>query len=1047
MLIRSLPFLLDVGEMISDFLAELIRDIAGWIYEPLDDAGLSIDSLMDNVDNARAKGYFTLGRGNLYGVLGAKMFVATRNIFLILIGLVFMFMLLRAALSPSPSKKMEAKSAVTNVALSVFMVAWAPAILNFFFFLRRFFLDTVYSSLGLGDGSSIGDLYVGGRSLMAALMYLAYAIVGVYFAIFYISIAVMQLLMLGVFPIIALQSVTNPAQLQSWFKTFMGWMLIPMVDSVLFLIPIGLASMNAPALVSLVSMFALLPVRKFIFSKLGIEAADVAGQIAAGTTGAMAAAVERGASKAKETVSGAVDDIKQAKSDREEANLQDELAANERGQDGGVSADGTSPTSHGAPSEPGGDSAEASGSSSSAGDAASAERAAMATEGGQINDMGRGEDGADVSAESVGRGAEITADVGTERENGESANEAEGAPIGAAAANADGGAREERPWSPDDTAMRHAGDRDGLGSNDAKAEARDKIAEIYGKHANVNNFEKYKNQLSHEQLAEFYRQRGSVGRTAGKIAGRAGRNLTVGIGEQIGAAGGAMYGAAGAAHGARVGGAVAEPVAMGVGKANEMITRGGFAVGEWAYNKHGQKLARDANLKAIAEGADFGINAVPSDAAVAEGSIIGAPAGNEFAAPSDVAAPEREAFAENPIDTQFAGATEADLDTMVAGAVVDGSDPASRDAMADLYQMYPTSAQQNDAEVAIAEVFASGMQQRDGANISNYDAIAAVIANTPDLGGYYGSEEGHAVPTMAFPTMANPKGAYVGSVSRSMLTSSVRNSSGTPIDFSDQQVSDAAKAQFRSLARTCQGKYVAGTANSGAYFRGLSAQEVNKHAEAIRILNGGASGQAAGAFERLDAMRAQSTAANGGAPVTYSWARPKTVVKGGKTVTQNVGRRMNGLTGSVATTAGSSEPVYARPYTPPVPTPVTRTVTVQQSVVGSDSLSASLMAQEAQMDQAVANSNAVAAATSYERPDMGNIDSLNYSQEELIRGGQIEAQRTFQSQYVNDVMNRPATPDQMQRAQGVDNLLRNADLGNGTKTGGGNDGSDPVDGI
>ena len=1032
--LQGLPFL-GITDALAKGLRYLIVMIADAIYKPLDAASLSIDRLIVNIEDDASVSYFTLGSGNVYGVLAAKMFVATRNIFLILVGLVFMFLLLRAAASPSPAKKMEAKSAVTNVALAMFMVAWAPAILNFFFFLRKFFCETVYFGLGLDQVGGVANAYtdgIGETDVVGALMYLAFCIVGIYFAIFYISIAIMQLLLLGVFPIIALQGVSNPDMVRGWFKTFLGWMLIPMVDCILFVVPIGIGS-NLTGItrsfIMLICMFALMPVRKFVFAKLGIEAADVAGLIAAGTTGAMASAVERGAGKVKDTVSGAADDIKKAREDRADANMEDELAANDRqnAEAGGtVGADGTSPTSHNAPSEPGESAGSPGGGSSGSADAASAERLAVATEGSPISDMGRGPDsGADSSAESVGRGAEITASTDGASDSGPSENTTDGGtPIGDAGSVRDEMAGGSRAWTPDDTMARQGGGRGEL--RDAEAESRAREAQIYGRRANVNNFEKYKGKLSHEQLAEFYRQRSSVGRVAGSIVGRAVKNNTSVLGSQLGMVAGAMYGSSGANRGANWGGAVGDTAGIATGAAANGITRAGVWVGGIPARKLAKEVARNEVL-------DYGANHMadaPAGANVtgSEGGIIGMPAGEEFASAGGAVAPTREiAFNASPIDEAYAGATEAELDTMVSSSVVDGAEPASQGAMQELGQMYATSGQQADAEAACADLFANGMQQRDGTNISNIDAIAAVFANTPDLGGYYGSEQGKAVPTMVFPTMANAKGAYVGSVSKSMLTASVRNSGGSAINFSDENTARSAKQQFQSLARTCQGKYVASSGGKGAYFAGLSQAEVNKHAEAIRILNGGASGQTSCAFQRLDTMRASAASANGGTPIVYNWSRTKTVERNGERVQQMQGRRMSGLSGAVATTAGSAEPIYARPRTVTVSEPVPQQVVVtpQPTSTGAD-YSMSLTQQEAAIDQAIAANQAVVNATTAPHTRGRDIDDMNYTTEEMMRGMQIEAQRTYENRFVQDVMNRDATQDQTRRAEGLEHLFNHS---------------------
>ena len=258
-----LPFLESLPDKVMGIIASLIKGIADALYSPLAGAGLSIDSLMNGVTNGHSTAFFSMDTGNIYGILGAQLFVGTRNIFLILIGVTFMFSLLRAAASPNASNKGEAKTALGNVALAMLIVAWTPALLSFFVWLRRFFLEVVRNAVTIGGSGDLHGIYAnnaGGKNVTGAILYLAFVGVGIYFAFYYICMAIMQSIMLGILPLTALQSVQDSSRLRSWYQTFLGWMLIPMVDYVLFMVPIGLYMLNASSLVILVSMFALLPV-------------------------------------------------------------------------------------------------------------------------------------------------------------------------------------------------------------------------------------------------------------------------------------------------------------------------------------------------------------------------------------------------------------------------------------------------------------------------------------------------------------------------------------------------------------------------------------------------------------------------------------------------------------------------------------------------------------------------------------------------------------------------------------------------------------------
>lgn len=527
--VNHLPFLFDLGASISEALASLISGIAKFAYGFLDEADLTIDSLMYGVNKGRSSGFFNLETGNVYGVLGARLFVATRNVFLIMVGVTFMYALLRAALSPGALKKMEAKMAIGNVSVALLVIAWVPGILNFFLWLRGFFLRTVMNTLALDNGS-LYDVYRSGASedINKAILLLAFVCVGIYFAFFYITIAIMQTVMLGVLPIIALQSVNETERLKAWFRTFLGWMLIPMVDFVLFLVPVGLVSQGADNLVVLISMFALLPVRKFAFAKLGIEGADVAGIVAAGATTALAAAGKAAGKGVAGAAKGIKEDRDADKSDEENAQLQDDLAKADPDQ--GRTTGGTSRISD--------SDNNATGNGANTASASAAATAVPEGAGSRI-------DANDNSGDSSGSGevsAADTAPAGTR-----------GAPIGGA----------ETSYSSSDS--------------DKSDKNNPFINAAYQKNATVDNFDKdgYKGHLTHEQMANFYRQRKAERHTGFRTVGRVGRELGAAVGGNVGMAVGAMYGSSGSAISAmNAGRAVGGVAGYGVGYATGMAAAG-----------------------------------------------------------------------------------------------------------------------------------------------------------------------------------------------------------------------------------------------------------------------------------------------------------------------------------------------------------------------------------------------------------------------------------------------------------------------------------------
>lgn len=468
----SLPFL-EIGDTISEALADILFYVSDSLYSLLERAGLSIDMLLGSVDDASSQSFFSLGKGNIYGIIGARLFVATRNIFLILIGVAFMSSLVRAAVSPGPAKKIAAKAALENTALALLFVAWIPTILQFFVSLRGFFLRTVVGFMGVSNGD-LYDVFVGeSDDLTGAILLLGFVCCGIYFAFYYIAIAILQTVMLGILPIIALQSSSDTRRLEGWLQTFLGWMLIPMVDFVLFLVPVGLCELDANALVVLISMIALLPSRKFAFNKLGIEG-DVAGFIAEKTKGAFEAAGKKAIDKVKETHKANAENREANKADKDSESLERDLAR--------VDSDGPNGTADfrsGGVQDGGGDAPSSSGTSGTSG-----------------GEMSRPEDGQPIDRDDSslngadGERTSAALDVGGRVDDA-------GETISASAGRSDSDGRDSY------AANRQSGaDSSYNGHNPL-------VDRVYQKHANVDNFDRdgYKNHLTHGQKADFYQQR------------------------------------------------------------------------------------------------------------------------------------------------------------------------------------------------------------------------------------------------------------------------------------------------------------------------------------------------------------------------------------------------------------------------------------------------------------------------------------------------------------------------------------------------------------
>ena len=787
--VNALPFLFDLGESISEVLAGLIYGIAEFAYDFLDGADITIDKLMINTSNDRSNAFFNLGTGNVYGVLGARLFVATRNIFLIMVAITFMYSLLRVALSPGAMKRIEGKTALANVSLSLLVVAWVPGILSFFLWLREFFLRTVMSSVAL-SGSSLYDVYSDGadEKVNQAILFLAFVLVGIYFAFFYITIAIMQAVMLGVLPIIALQSVNETERLKAWFKTFLGWMLIPMVDFVLFLVPIGLLNQGAGSLVILISMFALLPVRKFVFAKLGIEGADVAGIVAAGATTAMAAAGRAAGRGIAGAAKGIKEDHDADKADSENAELHDDLARvdTKQGDTTGVNNAGRFGGSDDNERTDSGGTKEAA--------------ATVVPEG-----AGARIDAGDGDAGGSGGGASATDATASDASATESSTDsASGAPIGGSS-YAGGSGREDDADKP-------------------------YINAVYQQHANVGNFDKdgYKGHLTHEQMANFYRQRKAERHTAsralGRISGQVGAAAVGNMGMMAGAMYGPVGGIAGMSMGRAIGGTAGfvpgYAVGRGVGASVSSMREGGRGAGAVAAAQY--PMDWDAEVASASSAATIppkssGASIEPYEQDIAQAGPV------DYQQIADSAVPETN-FSAGKEAAQWLTNTYTDRAAFsVAGGI--GSDLTESIAY-------------NDHSISALDMFAgagvaNGMMPADGMSMSFSNSYQD--ATSPQL--MYGGI-GRAQVTAAY--LRNPDGSALA----------------TDADSLRVEREKLRKARVVAMAHT--------SVEGGQFsFSPWSQQELTEHRDVLQRFTGQGQG-----FSYINSAKARMRAENGGqAPV------------------------------------------------------------------------------------------------------------------------------------------------------------------------------------
>ena len=324
---------------IDTLLGSLIYSIAKGVRMLLEAADLNIESVVlgrvansSLTDNHYA---FELVKGNTYGVLGSTIYVLLRGIVWVLVALYFVTAIAKQGFSVSAKKKDDYKEMMLNVFLLVaFLILW-PQIADAIIYLRDVVLQaevkSLYGSNAKFDiaGEFANNYNNNGKNTINALMFLAVQVVSVALGFLYVSVAITQTIIFMSMPLIVILSVKDKSLLTSAVRTFVGNLLIPIVDMMVLFIPLQISGGTPDAatyLTTLIACLCVLPARNMIRQLFGIGGAGGAEALGLGAGMMALGAAAKGMNKAKDSAGSIGEMLKQKKKDKDKANEEAELA-------------------------------------------------------------------------------------------------------------------------------------------------------------------------------------------------------------------------------------------------------------------------------------------------------------------------------------------------------------------------------------------------------------------------------------------------------------------------------------------------------------------------------------------------------------------------------------------------------------------------------------------------------------------------------------------------------------------------------------------------
>ena len=246
--------------MIEDFFSGLITSLSKQLNNLLSshDLNLSIDGIVFGRMAASVAGtgyveadftHFGLEENNPWGIIGATIFYALRNLCLVVLPIILLVLLILELFQNTAKGRARLKELCMHTVYVFGLLFVLPYALDLFIYFRDVVLFSVHRTMnglvvsisGNTNQGSVGivEMMLGiqdGR-ILNALVLLASVCAGLFFLIDYIRIALLLTLAFGLFPVIAVMSFWNHKKLSEWSNVFFPNLLVPFVDMLLVLIP------------------------------------------------------------------------------------------------------------------------------------------------------------------------------------------------------------------------------------------------------------------------------------------------------------------------------------------------------------------------------------------------------------------------------------------------------------------------------------------------------------------------------------------------------------------------------------------------------------------------------------------------------------------------------------------------------------------------------------------------------------------------------------------------------------------------------------------
>ncbi len=229
-------------ELLEGAMSLLLRVTAGGLLSKMaDDFDMTVETVIYGRVGTGDTNYYQFGLedGNIYGSIGAILYALLRNVVFALFAIQFVYILGAYMLKGTGKGRADLKTSIYNFMFMFAMLYAMPIVVDIILFVRDAILklfvtmsQQVTGSYKIGITDEVMNMCADDWSLVSTLIMLCMLGCGIAFAASYIKIALQELYLFGVFPVVAYRSFSDRQIFNKWIGHFVTALFVPVLDAV-----------------------------------------------------------------------------------------------------------------------------------------------------------------------------------------------------------------------------------------------------------------------------------------------------------------------------------------------------------------------------------------------------------------------------------------------------------------------------------------------------------------------------------------------------------------------------------------------------------------------------------------------------------------------------------------------------------------------------------------------------------------------------------------------------------------------------------------------